>query len=198
MIPGTLRDSLFILEGLLEHQTSLNPHEVMSDTAGYSDVVFGLFWLLGYQFSPRLADLGEARFWRIDATADYGVLDQFNWSGSGGSWNAVGNWNLGSKPQNAGDVAILGGSLALAATVTLDGAQKVGGLIFANSNSSTTGYTLSPGAGGTLTLDNSGATAFLTVMSGSHSITAPLLLADNVMQRRRWQQPESFRRHPQE
>jgi TnpA family transposase len=76
VIPGTLRDSLFILEGLLEHQTSLNPHEVMSDTAGYSDVVFGLFWLLGYQFSPRLADLGEARFWRIDATADYGVLDR--------------------------------------------------------------------------------------------------------------------------
>ena len=38
----------------------------MTDTAGYSDVVFGLFWLLGYQFSPRLADIGDARFWRID------------------------------------------------------------------------------------------------------------------------------------
>jgi TnpA family transposase len=47
----------------------------MSDTAGYSDLVFGLFWLLGYQFSPRLADLGESRFWRIDPTADYGVLN---------------------------------------------------------------------------------------------------------------------------
>ena len=75
MIPGTLRDSLFILEGLLEHQTGLNPREVMSDTAGYSDVVFGLFWLLGYQFSPRLADLGESRFWRIDPAADYGALN---------------------------------------------------------------------------------------------------------------------------
>src|SRR5262249_40314179 len=52
VVPGTLRDSLFILEGLLEQQTSLRPHEVMSDTAGYSDLVFGLFWLLGYQFSP--------------------------------------------------------------------------------------------------------------------------------------------------
>jgi TnpA family transposase len=75
VIPGTLRDSLFILEGLLEHQTGLNPREVMSDTAGYSDVIFGLFWLLGYQFSPRLADLGEARFWRIDPAADYGALN---------------------------------------------------------------------------------------------------------------------------
>ena len=75
VIPGTLRDSLFILEGLLEQKTSLNPREVMSDTAGYSDLVFGLFWLLGYQFSPRLADLGESRFWRIDPKADYGALN---------------------------------------------------------------------------------------------------------------------------
>lgn len=74
VIPGTLRDSMFILDGLLEHQTQLQPVEVMTDTAGVSDVVFGLFWLLGYQFSPRLADLGEARFWRMDPRADYGVL----------------------------------------------------------------------------------------------------------------------------
>ena len=75
VVPGTIRDSLFILEGLLEQETSLRPHEVMSDTAGYSDLVFGLFWLLGYQFSPRLADFGESRFWRIDPKADYGALD---------------------------------------------------------------------------------------------------------------------------
>jgi TnpA family transposase len=33
-------------------------------------VVFGLFWLLVDQFSPRLVDLGEAQFWRLDPTAD--------------------------------------------------------------------------------------------------------------------------------
>lgn len=75
MIPGTLRDSLFILEGLLEQQTSLQPTQLMSDTAGSSEIVFGLFWLLGFQFSPRLADIGGTRFWRIDPQADYGVLD---------------------------------------------------------------------------------------------------------------------------
>lgn len=75
VIPGTLRDSLFLLEGLLEQLTSLHPVEIMTDTAGYSDVVFGLFWLLGYRFSPRLADIGEARFWRIDNSANYGALD---------------------------------------------------------------------------------------------------------------------------
>lgn len=75
VVPGTLRDSLVVLVGLLEQRTSLRPQELMTDTAGYSDIVFGLFWLLGYQFSPRLADAGEARFWRIDSDADYGVLD---------------------------------------------------------------------------------------------------------------------------
>jgi len=75
VIPGTLRDSLYILSWLLEQQTVLQPKELMSDTAGYSDVVFGLFHLLGYQFSPRLADLEHVRYWRIDRSQDYGLLE---------------------------------------------------------------------------------------------------------------------------
>jgi TnpA family transposase len=47
----------------------------MTDTAGASDMVFGLFWLLGYQFSPRLADAGEASFWRLEMQAEYGELN---------------------------------------------------------------------------------------------------------------------------
>ena len=76
VIPGTLRDSLFMLAGLLEQQTSLDPREIMTDTHGYSDVVFGLFCLLGYRFSPRLADLADQRFWRIDKEADYGAAQR--------------------------------------------------------------------------------------------------------------------------
>jgi TnpA family transposase len=75
VVPGTLRDSLLILGLLLEQETDLEPVEIMTDTAAYADMVFGLFWLLGYQFSPRLADIGDARFWRIDKNADYGVLN---------------------------------------------------------------------------------------------------------------------------
>ena len=63
VIPGTIRDSPYILSELLEHQTSLEPVEVVADTAACSDVVFGLFWLLGYQFSPRLADSGWVTRW---------------------------------------------------------------------------------------------------------------------------------------
>jgi TnpA family transposase len=82
VIPGTLRDSLFILAGLLEQQPSLHPSEIMADTAGYADRVFGLFRLLGFQFSPHLVDIGEIRFWRLDPRADYGVLNGLVGSGS--------------------------------------------------------------------------------------------------------------------
>ena len=76
VVPGTLRDSIFVLEGLLEQQTGLNPTEIMVDTSGASDLIFGLFWILGYQFSPRLADAGESVFWRIDTEANYGALNE--------------------------------------------------------------------------------------------------------------------------
>ena len=76
VIPGALRETRrYLLDGLLEQQTSLEPTELITDTAGYSDLIFGLFWLLGYQFSPQLADIGETRFWRIDRQADYGPLN---------------------------------------------------------------------------------------------------------------------------
>ena len=75
-VPGTIRDSIYVLTGLLEHQTSLRPKEIMTDTAGSSDMVFGLFYLLGYQFSPRLADAGSAVFCRINKDADYGILNK--------------------------------------------------------------------------------------------------------------------------
>jgi len=75
-VPGTLRDSLNLLAVVLEQETELTPTEIMTDTAGYTDTIFGIFHLLGYQFSPRLADIGGARFWRIDGKADYGALDE--------------------------------------------------------------------------------------------------------------------------
>jgi TnpA family transposase len=75
LVPGTLRDSLYLLAVVLEQQTELNPTEIMTDTGAYTDVVFGLFWSLGYRFSPRIADIGGARYWRIDPSADYGPLN---------------------------------------------------------------------------------------------------------------------------
>jgi TnpA family transposase len=75
VVPGTVRDSLYLLDTLLRVDVDHRPEEVVTDTAGYSDMIFGLFRLLGYQFSPRLADLSDTRFWRIDRKADYGPLN---------------------------------------------------------------------------------------------------------------------------
>jgi TnpA family transposase len=74
-VPGTLRDSIVLLAVVLEQETDLQPTQIMTDTGAYSDIVFGLFRLLGYRFSPRLADIGGTRLWRIDPQADYGAVN---------------------------------------------------------------------------------------------------------------------------
>jgi hypothetical protein len=42
-------------------------------------MVFGLFKMLGYRFSPRLRDLSDQRFWRAEMpgepAGDYGPLN---------------------------------------------------------------------------------------------------------------------------
>ena len=78
VIPGTERDSLYILEGLLEQSSELSIQQISTDTAGYSALVFGLFGLLGYQFSPRIADSGNSKIWRINKHADYKELNPFS------------------------------------------------------------------------------------------------------------------------
>lgn len=74
VIPGTPKDWYYILEGLLDQETSLRPTEITSDTAGASEMGFGAFRLLGWQFSPRLADTGSATLYRVDPTAQYGPI----------------------------------------------------------------------------------------------------------------------------
>lgn len=64
-VTGTSRDSLHVLDIILHRDGGPNPEIVTTDTAGYSDIVFGLFRILGYQFSPRLRDLPEQRLWRF-------------------------------------------------------------------------------------------------------------------------------------
>jgi len=75
LIPGTQRDSLYVLDGLMANQTGVRPDTVSTDTAGASEIVFALAWTLGYRYAPRLADLADHRLWRTDPAAHYGPLD---------------------------------------------------------------------------------------------------------------------------
>lgn len=45
---------------------------IVTDTASYSDIVFGLLTLAGFAYAPQLADLPDQKMWRIDVRADYG------------------------------------------------------------------------------------------------------------------------------
>ena len=60
-----------MLDGILDNETELPIAEHTSDTAGYTDLVFSLFDLLGLQFSPRLRDLGDQKLYRIDRGIRY-------------------------------------------------------------------------------------------------------------------------------
>jgi TnpA family transposase len=64
IVPGTPRDSLHILDVLLNLDASPKPELIATDEASYSDMVFGVFSILGYRFSPRIADIGDTRYWR--------------------------------------------------------------------------------------------------------------------------------------
>ncbi len=57
--PPLIRDSTYVLDGLLDNETELNILEHTTDTAGYTYLVFGLFDLLGIKFSPRIKDLKD-------------------------------------------------------------------------------------------------------------------------------------------
>jgi TnpA family transposase len=78
VVPGTPRDSLHILDALLNLDGGVKPEMVATDNASYSDMVFGLFKILGYNFSPRFKDLDDQRFWRAEMngieTGGYGPL----------------------------------------------------------------------------------------------------------------------------
>ena len=45
------------------------------DTHGYTEIIFALCYLLGYDFMPRIRDLKDQQLYRIDKYADYGVFD---------------------------------------------------------------------------------------------------------------------------
>jgi len=103
VVPGTLRDSLALLSVLLEQETELKPVEIMTDTGAYTDAIFGIFYLLGFQFSPRIADSGGARLWRVDPKADYGAFNRL----------ATDRVNLNLIGEQWDDLLRLAGSLKL-------------------------------------------------------------------------------------
>jgi TnpA family transposase len=57
------REALYVFDGLLESDTILRPPEDYTDTHGSTEQLFGLHFLLGYSFMPRLRDLADQQLY---------------------------------------------------------------------------------------------------------------------------------------
>ena len=71
VITSNLRDSTYVLDGLLHHEADLNIYEHYTDTAGFTDHVFALMHLLGFKFAPRIRDLNDKRIYLPSKTKTY-------------------------------------------------------------------------------------------------------------------------------
>ena len=58
-----VRDSTYVLDGLLHHESDLRIEEHYTDTAGFTDHVFALMHLLGFRFAPRIRDLSDTKLY---------------------------------------------------------------------------------------------------------------------------------------
>ena len=56
-----MRDATYVLDGLLYHESDLRIEEHYTDTAGFTDQVFGMMHLLGFKLAPRIRNLGETK-----------------------------------------------------------------------------------------------------------------------------------------
>lgn len=75
VIPSTIRDARYVLDEILNNETELDIQEHTTDTAGYTEIVFGLFDLLGLKFSPRLRDIADQTLYRFDKITTYKHLE---------------------------------------------------------------------------------------------------------------------------
>lgn len=65
IINTNARDAVHVIDGINNHETELCISEHYTDTAGYTDQVFGLCQLLGYKFAPRIRDISDLLLYSI-------------------------------------------------------------------------------------------------------------------------------------
>src|SRR6202035_2740841 len=75
VISCSVREAIYVLDGLLENDTILRPREHYTDTHGFTEQLFGLCYLLGFSFMPRLKDLADQQLYKLDRARSYGAID---------------------------------------------------------------------------------------------------------------------------
>jgi TnpA family transposase len=74
VIACSVREAIYVLDGLLNNDTILRPTEHFVDQHGFTDQLFGLCHLLGFSLMPRL-NVSKQTLYKLDRTQSYGALD---------------------------------------------------------------------------------------------------------------------------
>ncbi|AXJ97465.1 Tn3 family transposase [Sphingomonas sp. FARSPH] len=69
VIPATVSEAPYILDGLLMNDAGRHVRQHFADTGGFTDHVFAACALLGYRFAPRIRDLPQKRFYAFTPNA---------------------------------------------------------------------------------------------------------------------------------
>ncbi len=69
VIPATVSEAPYILDGLLMNDAGRHVRHHFADTGGFTDHVFAACSLLGYRFAPRIRDLPQKRLYTFDPGA---------------------------------------------------------------------------------------------------------------------------------
>ena len=69
VIPATVSEAPYILDGLLMNDAGRRVRQHFADTGGFTDHVFAACALLGYRFAPRIRDLPQKRLYAFTPNA---------------------------------------------------------------------------------------------------------------------------------
>ncbi|NTU82553.1 MAG: Tn3 family transposase [Chloroflexales bacterium] len=70
-IPCGVWEAIYIIEGLLQNTSDLQPRRVHADTQGQSTPVFALAHLLGIELLPRIRNWKDLNFYKADPSTTY-------------------------------------------------------------------------------------------------------------------------------
>ena len=85
-IPCGVWEAIYILDGLINNESDIQPDMIHADTQGQSETVFGLAYLLGITLIPRIRGWRHLQFYRPMATSRYEHLDSL--------FTATADWEL--------------------------------------------------------------------------------------------------------
>jgi TnpA family transposase len=76
-IPCGVWEAVYIIEGLLQNKSDIQPDTVHADTQGQSYPVFALAHLLGIKLMPRIRNVKDRSFFRPTPETTYKHIDTY-------------------------------------------------------------------------------------------------------------------------